>query len=359
MNLRIKVFLLFTFGIQYFVKASVLEGGWDLSGQVVMESRVYQKPSSLSGTSAFQIPWLTLDARFVSRDGGELFLEVLGISPAPAGTSEFQLRQASFFLPEVLGESVDLRAGLLASELSQRMKAYWPIHRLSNELDFSLQRWNYQAFSDYGFEVFGFFGSFGSWGFQATNGEGRGTAEKGPQKDLQVWIAAEWGEERTYLVYLQGRRGAYENIPAAQASKERVLLGFWSQMPEGWSAGLDMFATWDPVDAINGLVAESIDLTDLGGKRVHGRGASLAFRYAVFDGHEKLWQVFFKSDWLKPVFADSARDVRSHNFGLLYSPRVNVQWALYNSQTATEPGHNLNNKEQQSWRLALNVDLND
>lgn len=359
MSLRIKIFFIFAMILSVKGRAAVLEGSWDLSGQVVMESRIYQKPSSLNGTSLFQIPWMTLEAHFVSRDSGELFLEFLGISPPPTGTNEFQLRQASFFLPGILGEQVDLRAGLLSSELSQKLKGYWPYNRLSNELDFALQRWNYQPFSDYGFEVFANGASGFSWGFQATNGEGRGMPEKGPQKDLQVWIAAEGGQERNYLIFFQARHGAYENIPAPQATKDRVLLGVWTQKSEGWNAGLEAFMTWDPVDAINGLVAEQIDLTDLGGQRVRGQGASFNFRYAFLDSRSNLWQAFVKSDVLRPVAEDRERDLQGLNFGLLFSPRSNIQWALYNSQVATGIRHNINTKEQQSWRLALNVDLND
>lgn len=363
MRLRIKVFFalfaLCFWGFTAVARASILEGDWDLSGQLVMESRIYQKPSSLTGTSSFSIPWMTLDAQFVSRDGGELYLQFVGVSPAPTGTNEFQLRQASFFLPEVLGDQTDLRAGLLASELSQRLRFYWPLNRLANELDFALQRWSYQPFSDYGFEIFGNFGSSGSWGFQMTNGEGQGKQEQGPQKDLEAWVAGEWGSEDSLLAYLLVRRGGYENIPVPQAMKERLALGVWSQKTLGWSGGLDLFLTSDPVDAINGKVAESIDLTDLGGKRVRGQGVSTLIRYSWKDAKERLWQFFVKSDLLQPVLEDRDRDIVGQNFGLLFSPRVNVQWAFYHSQTLPGPRHNLNTKEQQSWRLALNVDLND
>lgn len=362
MGLRIKVFFFLFFGTHSLALASVLEGDWDLSGQMVMESRIYQKPSSLTGASSFSIPWMTLDARFVSRDGGELFLQFLGVSPAPVGQNEFQLRQASFFLPQVLGESVDLRAGLLASELSQRLRSYWPVSNVANELDFSLQRWGYQAFSDYGFELFGNLGGDATtlvWGFQMTNGEGRGKPEQGPQKDLQAWIAAEWGSDSAVLAYLMVRRGAYENIPVPQAMKERYVLGVWAQQNRGWSGGLDLFVTSDPVDAINGQVAESVDLTVMGGQRVKGRGVSTLVRYIWSDQQDRLWQIFAKSDLLEPVMEDKDRQVMSQNFGLMFSPRVNVQWVFYHSQTWTGALHNLNTKEQQSWRLALNVDLND
>lgn len=361
MFFRIKVFflLLFPVGMPSFSRASVLEGSWDLSGQVVMESRVYQKPSSMNGTSLFQIPWMTLDARFVSRDGGELFLEFLGISPPPVGQNDFVLRQASFYYPAVLGDSVDLRAGLLASELSQRLKNYWPIYRLSNDLDFALQKYNYQPYSDYGFELFGSFSQNWTWGLQVTNGEGRGVPEKGPQKDLQIFLAGEWGEERSFLVYLQGRRGGYENIPLEQAAKERLALGLWTQNPTGISAGLEGYMTKDPADAVNGIIAEQIDLTALGGQVIQGKGASVHLRYAWEDAQERIWQFFVKSDYLRPVAGDSERDVQGNNFGILYSPRVNVQWALYSSHVFTGQLHNVNTKEQQSWRLALNVDLND
>lgn len=359
MRLRIKVFFALSLGMFSSVQASMLEGDWDLSGQMVMESRIYQKPSSLTGTSSFSIPWMTLDAQFVSRDGGELYLQFLGVSPAPAGQNEFQLRQASFYLPEVLGESVDLRAGLLASELSQRLRPYWPLSNVSRELDFSMQRWGYQAFSDYGFEIFGDFAGSASWGFQMTNGEGQGNPEQGPQKDLQVWLAGEWGSDSSVLTYLLARRGAYENIPVPKAMKERLALGVWMQRSVGWSGGIDVFVASDPVDAINGKVAESIDLTDLGGQRVKGRGASTLLRYSWNDSRERLWQAFVKADWLQPVAEDREREIMSQNFGITFSPRINVQWLLYHSQTWTGSLHNLNTKEQQSWRLALNVDLND
>lgn len=351
------LFVLFSVGERAWT--SVLEGEWDFSGQMVFEGRVYQKPSSQSGTSQFSIPWMTLQSRYASRDGGELFLEFLGITPVTAPAQEFSLRQGSFFLPQILGEFTHLRAGLLASELSQKQIPFWPSYYLSRELGFSLERWGYQAFSDYGFEIFGSLSENWDWGLQLTNGEGRGQPEKGPNKDLQLWASRQWGEAQVHLVYVSVRRGGYENIPSPVSPKERALVGYLLSSPEGLSGGLEIFAVSDPVDAINGQVAESIDLTDLGGQRVNGQGATVLLRYGFVNSAGRPWSLFLKSSHLQPVTTDRNRDVQDLNFGASYSPRESAALVLYHSQISTGSLHNTISKEQQSWRLALNVDLND
>lgn len=336
-----------------------LESSWDFEGQAIFDFRLEQKPSANNGLSTFSLPWLSLSAVREFEDKSELALEVFGATPV-TNSIEIQFRRIALTVAEAVGSSTDLELGLIENGFFEIQSKYWPLRRLSSEMRFPLQRWGYLPDTDYGFQLRTLLGDKWTLGFQATNGEGRGQAETGPRKDFSLWMTTEWSgsDDRAWLISLLGVRGAHESVASELASKDRASLAIWSTRFEGWSASLAYDWAADPADAINGKVAEQVNLTSKGGERVQAQGYTGHLRYDWRSPDGKHWSIWTGSERWEPVKGEGDRAIQSSHLGLTYTPRPLLTWAIYNTQTSFANNHSTAPRDQQSWRLSVDFRFN-
>lgn len=329
---------------------------WDFDGQLIFDLRYLQKPSANSGMSTFAVPWMSLSAVKEFDDESQLTIEGYGATPTN-GTTEVHFRRVSFRVPEAVGVSTDLEVGLIENGLFDIQSQFWPLRRLATEMQFPLQRWGYLPDTDYGLQFHTLLGDNWTIGLQATNGEGLGQSEAGQRKDLALWMAVEWSgaDDRNWLFSLLGVHGSYENIDASLAAKDRASVGLWTSRFEGWSANVEYDWAADPADAINGIVAEGVDLTTHGGERVQAQGYSGHLRYDWRTPEGKKWSVFTRTDHWEPIKGEGDKAITSSQLGLSYSPRPLLTWAIYNTQTAFADNHSTPARDQQSWRASVDL----
>lgn len=373
MHCRIKSFfasaLLLTFGGHYCC-AELAEGEdgvaheeasfegaslWTVTGRLTFDYRIPQKPSGQAGISVFQLPWMSLQVDGFLDESSRLIGEVIAESPS-AAASIVRLRQLSYQLHEDVDWPI-LEVGLFPSAFYRRLDHFWPWRRLASEFDHPFQRWTYLADSDYGLGVFKENPQW-SWGFQVTNGEGVNQSETGPHKEFSLWAIREWGSvhEREWLLGMQVIRGGYENV-GTNAFKDRATVSLWMQEPAGLSAHLEYNYASDTVDAINGAVANQVDLTPYSGQRMAAIGYGGHLSFAWLEGFNRTWGLFIRGDRWEPVKGAGSRAIDSSHFGLTLQTRRQATWAFYNTQTTFAHEHSKAARDQQSWRFALDLRL--
>lgn len=341
------------------LRAQSTERNWDFSGQLLFDWRYFQKPSSVNGSTAFQLPWLSLSAVRQFEDQSELTFEIAGATPT-ANQIEVFFRRVSLRLPEAVAPSTDLEVGLIESGVTEIQRKYWSLSRLATEMDFPFQRWGYLPDTDYGVQIHSLLGDNWTLGLEMTNGEGRGMPEQSAHKDLLLWMAVEWSTEtdRNWLITLQAARGGYPNVSQQDAAKERAAIGLWTSRHEGPTAHLEYLWASDPADAIDGKVAEQADLTAFGGTRVYAKGYSAHLSYDWQSPDSKRWSVFWRGDRWEPVRDQGNKAIESSHWGLVYGPRRNLQWVIYSAQTRFADQHSNAVRDQQSWRVSVFSEFN-
>lgn len=329
---------------------------WEVQGEAIMDLRLHQKPSSLVGAGTFQLPWINLSFSREFSDGPEFTVEVMSTTPS-TGTTDINLRQVAVLIPEVLGRSTDLQVGLIGNALFASEQRFYSYRRLANEFGFQLQRYGYLPDTDYGFQLETSLSESWSLGLQATNGEGRGKSETGPRKDFALWLAREWRFEtgRSWLLTLFGSRGGYETVPPEDSIKDRAQISLWTTREEGLSLGAEYNWAMDSVDAINKVVADQVDLTVLGGQRVTAVGYVGYFRYQWLNLPGPAFSIFYRGERWEPVKGNTDYAIQSSQLGLGYRSRANVQWQIYNTLTNYGLTHSLTARDNQSWRISLDL----
>ncbi len=329
---------------------------WEIEGEFVFDLRLHQKPSSLSGVGAFQAPWLSLAFTRDFEDETELIIEALTATPS-SGTTEINFRQVAVKVPNVIGRSTDLAVGLISNGFFSLQQKFWPNRRTAAEFAFPLHRYGYTPDTDYGFELQTFLSDTWTMGLQFSNGEGRGKPETGLRKDFSFWLAREWSsiDGRSWLLGLYGVRGGYEAIAIDSNNKDRSQISVASTQSEGFSGGAEYSWAWDPADALNGVAADQVNLTTFAGTRVAGIGYAGYLSYDWKSGAGTAWSIFSRADRWEPIKGDGNYAIASSQLGVGYKPRDTILWMLYNSLTSYGQLHSLAARDQQSWRITVDL----
>lgn len=324
-------------------------------GQLGAESLLFLKPSGAAGTSRFQIPFAGLELSAELSGGVRAEFELTYQSPVAAG-AELNPQRASLSTP--VGEGgLRFRAGLFEPAWLEGAEAFWPYDRYSRDLGWAFERWGYLRAADYGAELY-HRTEGGGFGVAVVNGEGVGAVEQGPQKDFHVWGGLDWrGEDgrRTELL-LAAVRGGYENVPAVDAAKERLMLSLRSAAPAGWLAGAEALFARDPADSVNGRVADAADLIDRGGERIAGRLATLSLGYRSERPEGGGRHTFVaRADAVEPIAGESDRGVTSTQWMYLYSPSPGAEWLVQISNLDYGDGHSNAIRDENTWRVSYHV----
>lgn len=326
----------------------------DFKGLLRTEGLLYLKPSGLAGQSRFQIPYANVEALIRTDMDVEIDLEAVYRSPVAAGQSEFSLPRLNARIP--VSEHSRLTVGLFESASLEGQLSFWPWDNAHRDLAFPGVRWGYLPLSDYGVEWV-YQGEAWRTGLSVTNGEGYQVRDQGPQKDFALWYSQRWGAvgDRQTELMLRLVHGGYENVPDAQARKQRYQASLISWSESGVFGGVESIWAQDPVDAINKLIADAVDLTDLGGQRVNAQIFSLTFGYSWGWREGQRWLLFGRSDSVQPVVGETERGIESNQLALSYAPSRGQEWIFHLSSLNYGERHAQSTRDEQIWRISYNV----
>lgn len=329
---------------------------WDFKGVFRTEFEVYQKPSGLAGNSEFHIPYASVEGLGEVLPSVKIDFEISYNSPITPTDEPVKVQRFAAIYRPAGAHNVDFSFGLIEPAFSALMKEDWAYDNLTPGLFWPGARWGYWFASDYGLQMSQWEENI-SWGLGVVNGEGPLRRSQRAQKEAFIW--ADWkfasNFERQNHLLIHASRGAYDNVPTTDASKDRLVISLWTRARLGFSMGAELWSLRDPADSITLKAAGGVDLTTFGGERVKGQLLSShgSYRFGQIDAEQ--YEFFYRSDRVDPVLGHSELRVTADNFGFLYSPQPGVDWVFLFSDVDYGDGHSRAARDQQLWRLSFNV----
>lgn len=302
----------------------------DFSGMAVVK----QKPSSQKDMLFFKLPESRWDVGYWLDDQVSGQFEVIfAKTRIPVGERwTLQMERSYLDYKDILSGGYFAQFGLLPQEWSQWEEKFWPYRSTTEYSEPLMSRYGYLNRSDAGLKFGQTMSNETRWIVAYTNGEGSAADETGPKKDLQIFFESVWGQIHFAASWLAG---AYDNVDASVANKERTLVGIYYEQELGFLGGLSFFSAKDAVDAINQKIADQVDLTAQGGQNLSSQGASLVARYRTSPKFE----IFSRYDVLNPAVGVDAKGLRQTLLGFGFFPRQHLQFSLAWGDVQYEQNH--------------------
>ncbi len=336
-----------------------------LSGDVSVLSAISQKPSSMQNRSSFQMPEGRLGALWSYDSDVALSGEIIygKARDSVDGRYNLQLESAYFEFRHLLSESHWMQYGLLPHPWEDLTEKFWGYRYLGARGPTLAFRYGYVNRSDLGAITGAAFNDWIQWSLMVVNGEGAGSEEAGPKKDFHLAITTSPREIGSYggkfTLGLLVIEGAFDNIDPDVSQKERVsvLLGFEKEF--GFSGSLELMVSKDPVDGVNQVVADKVDLSSQGGQVARGQGGSAILKWRTLGSlgkiKDKLVEAFARIDQWNPATSVSARGLRSQLLGIGFFPRQNLQISLAWSEVLYENNHAASVRDSSDLLLAARM----
>lgn len=276
------------------------------------------------------------------------------------GKYNLQVDSLVFEFSKLVSERDWLQYGMVTNKWEELADRFWGYRHLGVRGPTLSLRYGYLAHSDLGLMAGADFESWGKFSLGVVNGEGSGADEQGPRKDFHFVYSVEpnlgWQEGRVLTLAVLAIEGGYDNIDAEMAQKERLgfLLGF--SQPVGWQGSLELLSTKDPVDGINLLIADRVDLTAQGGQIAKGQGGSLILKYRwPGAGELRQYEVFSRTDRWNPALGIEGKAIRSQMLGFGFFPRQPLQISLAWSEVQYEINHAAAVRDTSDLNLAVRL----
>jgi hypothetical protein len=326
-----------------------LEWSWTARLRTQVNFVAEQKPSSLQGQTSTD--WGSLEfGSFLLHDHEPVEIAFAGhIGPQrdpQHGEPVFQwdeLRLSS-------GNETKISMGLLLDPVVSFDDREWAETSLSSDFDAGVVRWGLLPASDLGLQVMKKT-EWGAWTLQLTNGEGWPRRESGPRKDVQlIWEKHVSMDESNLAAQFFAREGGYDNLGEEHTSKRR-LGGQFAYRSQIWRVGLTGVSFEDPVDAVNGVFAEGVDLSDNGGEINRGTLGEIWLQY-LWGEEASRWRAMVRTAQLRPDSSNSEKDVMSTVWGVGRKIGPGMRLDLLFQKVDFGPQHSASAEDRQRWFLA-------
>jgi hypothetical protein len=338
---------------------------FELQGDVSMLSVISLKPSSVNQRSSFQMPEGRLGARWTFEPDAVLGGEVLYAKSRDSVDGRYNLQMETIYLElqKVMSDTHWIRFGLIPHPWEVLTERFWGYRHLGARGPTLGFRYGYLARSDLGVITGAHLESWGTWSLMIVNGEGAGADEQGPRKDFHFTIEAlpfeNYRDHQKLTVALQSIEGAYDNIDPEKSQKERLslLIGFEQEL--GWLGSVEWMTSKDPVDGMNLLLADKVDLSAQGGLVAKGQGGSLILKYRwrapPCDRRDGLYEIFMREDQWNPAVGVDGKGLRSHLLGISFFPRQRLQISLAWSEVLYDNNHATSLRDTSDLLLAARL----
>lgn len=317
-----------------------------LGGIFRMWAIVPLKPSAEEYQTQFKVPQIDLVMNMAPAKNIKGHLE-FAAGPTRDGTSDqwdMMVAMAYVEFERTFGTDIGVRYGLVPNIWVENQATLVDLEFSSRTSKNFLGRYGYSDTSDQGVSIQEDQDIYG-WSLAVVNGEGEKSDETGYGKEGRLFLRwsplSDWREEeKNFSVMAQWTEGSYTNV-GPESTKRRLQLLAKLDQDVSWGAQAEVFWGVDPVDAINGVVADSVDLTDRGGEVAHSFGYSARLYYSWRDAVKSVrkYQVFARYDSLDPMRSADDRGLVSYLLGFSYFPARNLQFSLAMSQVDYQVNH--------------------
>lgn len=281
----------------------------------------HQWPSSVSQKSEFSLARMLVNPHGDFEDGltWDVSLQMAPQREVDSGYYSAVLESAN--LSQSVGPDLQLRLGQFNPEwirFERRSSTEWLRGEDSESL---LSRFAFFHVADQGLEL-KYDRSWGEVFFTSMNGEGERSNEKGASKTVSLSYLGR-NEDLTQEWLVSAMKGRYDYISPEVASLERFVLQ-WSYKKNWQKVLLTAFTAKDPVDGINGIVADGADLSAHGGEAVSSRGYSLELILPI-----NCYDFLLRADHLDPDTGLAGNSIDAKIWGVSFqaSKRVTLMFA--------------------------------
>ncbi len=338
---------------------------FEFQGDVSMLSVISIKPSSVHQRSSFQMPEGRLGARWTFEPETVLGGEVLYAKTRDSVDGRYNLQMETVYLEmqKVLSDSHWIRFGLIPHPWEVIAERFWGYRFLGARGPTLGFRYSYLNRSDLGVITGANLESWGTWSLMVVNGEGASKEEQGSRKDFHLTLEglpfANYRDRQKITLALQVVEGAYDNIDPDVSQKERLSALFGFEQELGLMGSLEWMSSKDPVDGMNLLLADKVDLSAQGGQMVNGQGGSLILKYRgkVHTDEEKrgLYEIFTRVDQWNPAMGVKGKALRSQLLGIGFFPRQLLQISLAWSEVLYENNHATSLRDTSDFLVAARL----
>ncbi|WP_374029836.1 hypothetical protein [Bdellovibrio bacteriovorus] len=298
----------------------------EIGGELDINASVWNLPTGERGNSAVQIPSLFLNVNAPLKGDNLMVITLEGSEQKTSSAERFdvKVREAYLDVVSVFQGMHALRFGLIPQTWQEAQYELWNYRFLGRDAWAMTEKWKYLNYSDLGLSFMSQIpNDLGGWALTLANGEGSEEEESGPHKEFSLFARfTKWEPWSFSLNYV---RGSYDKYGEDIALKERIQALITYEVRDSWYAGLEVFEAKDPADALQDLkMAEGVDVTDLLGESVQGRGASL---FTVFSTGPQA-EVMLRYDYLNAVTEESGKDLQTAMIALGYEVSEDIKAAL-------------------------------
>lgn len=310
------------------------------SGVFRMWGFVPLKPSGVEYQSQFRIPQIDFGVKIHPTEKlvGVLKLEAAQTRDLNSDRWDVMVDRAYLDFLQVFGTEIHIRYGLIPNSWLENQSARVNLEYASRTAKNLSDRLDYIDSNDQGVS-FNQENDRWGWSFAVVNGEGEKSDEQGSGKEVRTF--ARWSSTSDSSVMAQWTEGTYEKV-GPESTKRRLQLLAKLDPDVSWGGQVELFWGVDPVDAINLVVADKVDLTDRGGETAHSFGYSGRVSYSWRDLEKSVrkYQAFARYDYLNPMRSAKDRALAGYLLGFSYFPARNLQFSLAMSQVEYEENHN-------------------
>lgn len=318
------------------------------TGQLVFDMELQQKPSAQSGHASFIINTAEWGLQKKFADEMDVKLQARYFynfnQNKPAYATEFS--EARLQLQKAFTESDKLEFGIVRHPWTVFEDLSWDFNFVYMNGRGLGARFAYIPRSDIGVSYHYLFDEAVGIHFSVTNGEGSAVAETGAKKDLALianWSKDNWWMAAGYIF------GGHENIDDSISKKTRELFLMRWQATSLISLQLEFMRAVDPVDAINKILADEVDMTAQGGQVATAEAASMGIHYHLSE--ESRWSLLLQGHWLNPMKESPDKWVRSAWIGVAHQTRKQLQTLISFQQTNYGSDHGAAIRDRESLVL--------
>ncbi|MNK06200.1 hypothetical protein D3C87_240920 [compost metagenome] len=298
----------------------------ELSGEVDLAAQVHTLPTGVQGDSAFLVPAFLLNLNAPLNQGNLMVATFEGAEKRQDdNTQQFDVYTRMVYLDvvSIFNGMHGLRFGLIPQTWQEAQYEDWSYRFLGKSGKVLTEKYNYLSYSDLGVSFMSELPkSWGEWAFTLVNGEGM-SEETGPHKEAGIFVRmagmSPWTLSLNYV------RGSYENMNSNFNTKERIQAQVLYHPSKNWFAGVELLDAHDPAEAVRDLkMADEVDVTDVLGQSVHGRGGSIFAEV----GTGPLAKVMVRYDYLDAIVGQSGKQLSSALAALSYQVTDDIRSAL-------------------------------